>query len=63
MNQIALLSLIIIVVAGCMPMAQTGPVYHGASPEVCANIKARANSSPDAATKAYALQEAAKIGC
>jgi hypothetical protein len=63
MKRIALLSLAALLVAGCLPMGQMGPVSHGTSPEVCANIIARANSSPDPATKAYALLEAAKIGC
>ncbi|MBN8632241.1 MAG: hypothetical protein J0L76_15470 [Rhodobacterales bacterium] len=48
--------------SGCVAMA-SGPVYHGASPQSCANIIAMANQTTDPAAKAYALQEAKKIGC
>ena len=45
------------------PGMMGGPVYHGANPEVCANVITRANQSPDPATRAYALGEAKKMGC
>lgn len=55
----------VFLVPACVTMGpgMTGPTYHGASPEVCANIIARANQSPDPATKQYALEQAAKAGC
>jgi len=63
MKKLLLIPLGLGLLAACMPMPMSGPVSHGTSPEVCANVIARANASPDAATKQYALAEAAKMGC
>jgi hypothetical protein len=53
------------VLSGCMPMASQGMggVSHGTSPEVCANVRARAAQSPDPATRAYAEEQIAAMGC
>lgn len=63
MKKNALIASAALFVSACLPTAQSPGVSHGTSPEVCANILARANASPDAAARAYALEQAAAIGC